>query len=92
MTCHSMEIATFNVYGIGIGIGIRLNQIVEWLASSRPDVACLQELKSPDVKAPLGAIRNAGYGIVAHGQPSWNGVAILARGADPTEPAAACRA
>ena len=31
------------------------------------------------------ALRDAGYGAIWHGQKSWNGVAILARGADPTE-------
>jgi exonuclease III len=28
-------------------------------------------------------IRAAGYGAIWHGQKSWNGVAILARGAEP---------
>src|SRR4029078_2935042 len=31
------------------------------------------------------AIRAAGYGAIWHGQKSWNGVAILARGAQPVE-------
>jgi exodeoxyribonuclease III len=30
-------------------------------------------------------IRKAGYGAIWHGQKSWNGVAILARGAMPVE-------
>jgi len=76
-----MKIATFNVNGINS----RLDRMLEWLAESSPDVACLQELKSPDAKLPLDAIRDAGYGIVAHGQASWNGVAILARGREPIE-------
>ncbi len=46
---------------------------------------CLQELKAPQEKFPDTAIREAGYGVVWHGQKSWNGVAILARGADPVE-------
>ncbi len=76
-----MKIATFNVNGIHS----RLDRLLEWLAESKPDVACLQELKSPDAKLPLAAIRRAGYGVVAHGQPAWNGVAILARGREPIE-------
>jgi len=76
-----MKIATFNINGIGS----RLERLLAWLALSKPDVACLQELKSPNGKLPLDAIRNAGYGVVAHGQRAWNGVAILARGREPIE-------
>jgi exodeoxyribonuclease III len=52
---------------------------------SRPDIACLQELKTPDERFPIGAIREAGYEAIWHGQKSWNGVAILARGEMPKE-------
>ena len=65
-----MKIATFNVNGIHS----RLDRLLEWLAESKPDVACLQELKSPDAKLPLAAIRRAGYGVVAcrHYLPNGN--------------------
>ncbi|MDM0014581.1 exodeoxyribonuclease III [Variovorax sp. J22P168] len=76
-----MKIATFNVNGVNG----RLARLLEWLEEARPDVACLQELKSPDASFPAGAIRDAGYGVVFHGQKSWNGVAILARGREPIE-------
>ena len=76
-----MLIATSNVNGING----RLSGLLAWLKEAAPDVACLQELKAPDADFPLLAIRAAGYGAVWHGQRSWNGVAILARGADPTE-------
>jgi exodeoxyribonuclease-3 len=46
---------------------------------------CLQELKAPDAAFPVAALRKAGYGALWHGQPSWNGVAILARDAQPIE-------
>ena len=59
--------------------------LLQWLADARPDVVCLQELKAPDDKFPIDAIRNAGYGAIWHGQKSWNGVAILARNAEPIE-------
>jgi exodeoxyribonuclease-3 len=42
-------------------------------------------LKAPDERFPELAIREAGYGAVWHGQKSWNGVAILARGTEPRE-------
>jgi exodeoxyribonuclease-3 len=76
-----MKIATFNVNGVNG----RLPVLLRWLAESRPDIACLQELKAPQEKFPETAIREAGYGAIWHGQKSWNGVAILARGADPVE-------
>jgi exonuclease III len=56
-----------------------------WLQEAAPDIVCLQELKAPDDKFPAAAIRAAGYGAVWHGQKSWNGVAIVARGAEPEE-------
>jgi exodeoxyribonuclease III len=76
-----MKIATFNVNGVNG----RLPVLLRWLAEAKPDVACLQELKAPQDKFPEAAIRDAGYRAVWHGQKSWNGVAILARGAEPVE-------
>ena len=76
-----MRIATFNVNGING----RLPRLLEWLSETRPDVVCLQELKAPEERFPLGEIEDAGYGAIWHGQKSWNGVAILARGATPIE-------
>jgi exodeoxyribonuclease-3 len=76
-----LRIATFNVNGVNG----RLPVLLRWLAEARPDVACLQELKAPQEKFPEAAIREAGYGVIWHGQKSWNGVAILARGTDPVE-------
>ncbi|WP_284617931.1 exodeoxyribonuclease III [Aquabacterium humicola] len=76
-----MKIATFNVNGITS----RLPRLLEWLAESQPDVACLQELKTSDATFPQQAIEDAGYGAAWHGQKGFNGVAVLARGATPTE-------
>jgi exodeoxyribonuclease-3 len=76
-----MRIATYNVNSINA----RLPNLLRWLGETAPDVVCLQELKAPQEKFPENAIRDAGYGVVWHGQKSWNGVAILSRGADPVE-------
>ncbi len=76
-----VRIATFNVNGING----RLPRLLEWLAETAPDIACLQELKAPQDRFPLAQIESAGYGAIWHGQKSWNGVAILARGATPVE-------
>jgi exodeoxyribonuclease-3 len=76
-----MKIATFNVNGING----RLPVLLRWLEECSPDIVCLQELKAPQDRFPERAIREAGYGAIWHGQKSWNGVAILARGLEPIE-------
>ena len=76
-----MKIATFNVNGVNG----RLPVLLRWLEEARPDAVCLQELKAPDEKFPHKALEAAGYGAIWHGQKSWNGVAILARDAEPVE-------
>ena len=76
-----MKIATYNVNGVNG----RLAVLLRWLKEARPDVVCLQELKSPAEKFPLLAIREAGYEAIYHGQKSWNGVAILSRKGEPQE-------
>lgn len=76
-----MKIATYNVNGVNG----RLPVLLRWLAEARPDIVCLQELKAPQERFPLSAIRDAGYGAIWRGEKAWNGVAILARGAEPVE-------
>ncbi|MBD0351095.1 MAG: exodeoxyribonuclease III [Flavisolibacter sp.] len=76
-----MKIATYNVNGING----RLPVLLRWLKESVPDVVCLQELKAPQEKFPEEAIKEAGYNAIWQGQKSWNGVAILARNAQPGE-------
>jgi exodeoxyribonuclease-3 len=74
-----MRIATLNINNINK----RLDNLLAWLAETKPDVVCLQELKAEGRAFPLAAIEAAGYGAVWRGQRTWNGVAILARGATP---------
>lgn len=76
-----MRIVTYNVNSINA----RLPNLLRWLQDTTPDVVCLQELKAPQEKFPEAAIRDAGYGVIWHGQKSYNGVAILARNAEPVE-------
>jgi exodeoxyribonuclease-3 len=74
-----MRIATYNVNGVNG----RLDVLLRWLQDASPDIVCLQELKAPDNRFPPKVIEAAGYGAVWHGQKSWNGVAILAKGTVP---------
>jgi exodeoxyribonuclease-3 len=76
-----MRVATYNVNGVNG----RLPVLLRWLKETQPDIVCLQELKAPQEKFPADAIRDAGYAALWHGQKSWNGVAILARGSEPVE-------
>ena len=76
-----MKIATYNVNGVNG----RLPRLLEWLEETRPDVACLQEIKTGDATFPFRAIEAAGYGAIWHGQRSHHGVAVLARGRTPVE-------
>ena len=76
-----MKIATFNVNGITS----RLPRVLEWLAEAQPDIACLQELKTSDETFPVDSLRELGYSAVWHGQKSWNGVAVLAKGDEVVE-------
>jgi exodeoxyribonuclease-3 len=77
----TLTIATFNVNNVTR----RLPSLLAWLERERPDVVCLQELKTTDRAFPVRELEAAGYGAVWRGEPSWNGVAILARGATPIE-------
>jgi exodeoxyribonuclease-3 len=74
-----MKIATFNINNINR----RLPNLLAWLSRAKPDIVALQELKSTDGDFPQGPLEKAGYGAVWRGQKTWNGVAILARNADP---------
>jgi exodeoxyribonuclease III len=76
-----MRIATFNINGIKA----RLPRLLEWLEETQPDIACLQEIKTQDEGFPAPEFEKIGYGAIWHGQKSFNGVAILARNAMPTE-------
>lgn len=76
-----MLIAAYNVNGVNG----RLDVLLKWLSLRAPDVVCLQELKAPDERFPAAALEAAGYHAIWHGQKSWNGVAILARGVRPVE-------
>ncbi|HEY0850841.1 MAG TPA: exodeoxyribonuclease III [Bradyrhizobium sp.] len=74
-----MKVATFNINNVNK----RLPNLLRWLRAAKPDVVALQELKATDAEFPTAAIEKAGYGAVWRGQKTWNGVAILARKAEP---------
>jgi exodeoxyribonuclease III len=75
----ALKLASWNINGIAQ----RLPILLAWLDATRPDVVALQETKATHAAFPHAALREAGYGCVVVGQRSWNGVALLARGAEP---------
>ncbi len=70
-----MKIATWNVNSLKV----RLDQVLDWVQSSRVDVLGLQETKLTDEKFPIEAFDEIGYSVIFTGQPTYNGVALISR-------------
>jgi exodeoxyribonuclease-3 len=73
-----VRIATWNVNSLKQ----RVPRLLPWLDERRPDVVCLQETKlADDAFAELvgDELAERGYEVAAHGEATWNGVAILSR-------------
>ena len=73
-----MRIATWNVNSVKQ----RVPRLLPWLDERAPDVVCLQETKLADdaFRELLGdELAARGYEVALHGEPTWNGVAILSR-------------
>jgi len=70
-----MKLATFNINGIKA----RIEALPAWLSDAKPDVVCLQEIKSVDEGFPRDLFEDMGYRVETHGQKGFNGVAILSR-------------
>jgi len=70
-----MRLATWNINSLGV----RLPQLLDWLAANPVDVIALQELKLTDDKFPKAELEAAGYRGQWFGQKTYNGVALLHR-------------
>lgn len=70
-----MLIAAWNVNSLRV----RLPHLLDWLQTAQPDVLCLQELKMPTDEFPFDEVGELGYEAAVHGQPGYNGVAILSK-------------
>src|SRR3954470_17744050 len=75
-----MKIVSWNINSLRR----RQERFLAWLASTKPDVICLQETKCTDEQFPVLDLKAAGYHSAFHGQKSYNGVAIISK-AVPTE-------
>lgn len=70
-----MKIATWNVNSLNV----RLQHVIEWLASANPDVLALQEIKQVTDAFAAERFAEVGYQAVASGQKTYNGVAVISR-------------
>ena len=70
-----MKIVTWNVNSIRA----RIDNIKEYLKSSSPDIALLQEIKTEEHSYPFDEINKLGYISYVNGQKSYNGVSILSK-------------
>ena len=71
-----MRIASWNINSLRK----RQDRLFAWLDATKPDIVCLQETKCTDEQFPLLALQGGGYRSAYHGEKSYNGVAILAKG------------
>jgi len=70
-----ITVATWNINSVKV----RLPLLLQWLETHKPDLLFLQEIKCVNDKFPTAEIEAAGYHATVHGQPAYNGVAILSR-------------
>lgn len=70
-----MRLVTWNVNSIRA----RLDRALAWLDSRKPDVLCMQELKTDEESFPREPFAERGYHVHATYQKTYNGVAILSR-------------
>jgi exodeoxyribonuclease III len=70
-----VRLATWNVNSVKA----RQPRLLEWLAETKPDVLCLQELKVLPDQFPTAEVEALGYAAAVHADGRWNGVGILSR-------------
>ena len=57
----------------------RIENILIYLRSSKPDILMIQEIKTEEKNFPFIEFKNAGYNSYVLGQKSYNGVAFLSK-------------
>ncbi len=70
-----MDIASWNVNSVKA----RLHAVPRWLSEAKPDIVCLQEIKTVDEGFPSEVFEELGYNVAVHGQKSYHGVALLSK-------------
>jgi len=70
-----MKIISWNVNSVRA----RIENILDYIKDSKPDVLMLQEIKTQEETFPKDVFKNAGYESHVFGQKSYNGVAIISK-------------
>ena len=70
-----MKISSWNVNSVRA----RINNIINYLKSSNPDILMIQEIKTEDKNFPYSDFKILGYQSHVFGQKSYNGVAFLSK-------------
>ena len=70
-----MKITSWNVNSVRA----RIENILNYIADSQPDIIFLQEIKTQEINFPRDAFKEAGYKSHIFGQKSYNGVAFLSK-------------
>ena len=70
-----MKIISWNVNSVRA----RIENILDYLNKSKPDILFLQEIKTQNENFPLQTFKDIGYQSYVFGQKSYNGVAFLSR-------------
>ncbi len=70
-----MKIISWNVNSVRA----RLENILNYIKDSKPDILLLQEIKTEEINFPVDAFKKVGYESYIHGQKSYNGVAFLSK-------------
>ena len=70
-----MKIISWNVNSVRA----RIDNILDYIKDSNPDILFLQEIKTQDETFPFETFKNNGYYSYVFGQKSYNGVAFLSK-------------
>ena len=70
-----MKIVSWNVNSVRA----RLENILEYIKDSQPDILFLQEIKTEEINFPKETFKVVGYEAYVFGQKSYNGVAFLSK-------------
>ena len=70
-----MKIVSWNVNSVGA----RIENILDYIKDTNPDILLLQEIKTQEDTFPRDVFKNVGYDSYVFGQKSYNGVAIISK-------------
>ena len=70
-----MIISSWNVNSVRA----RINNILNYLKKSKPDILMIQEIKTEEKNFPFKILKKAGYNSYVFGQKSYNGVAFISK-------------